>query len=530
MDNVTPPTCPKDGAPMRLRKGKLGQFWGCTKYPNCTYTIDVRDKRLKQQKAVAKEFTPSKYQQAIFDFVASKPGNAVVEAVAGSGKTTTIVKALELTTKKAQVLFCAFNKHIQEELSNRAPEHVSVLTLHSMGFGALNKALPTRPEVDDYKMMGIAKELIPDEDLGFMRSALCKLVGFAKNTLVDFEDAVAIKNMIDYYGIDLYDREDDIIKMLLPALQKCYDRLTVIDYDDMLWLPLVLNVPMPLYDNIFVDESQDLCAAQFEMLARSLIDTSRVVAVGDTFQSIYGFRGALPTSMRDFKDKFEATSLPLSICYRCPTSHIELARQIVPQIEAAPDAEIGTVQHASMMKALTSFQDGDLVLCRVNAPLVTAAYSLLRKGVKACIRGRDIGAGLLHFIDSLKADNIVDLMGKMTEYKDREVARLEAANKSGQVQTVLDKCETLGALCEGLRNLSELRARIGSIFDDKTKGGVVFSSVHRAKGDEANRVWILKPQLLPHPKATKEHEMQQEENLRYVAYTRSKRDLIFVED
>ena len=512
---------------MKLRNGSRGQFYGCSRYPACTKTKGIGE-AAKAVKKTNKPFEPSKYQQAIFDFVASSDGNAVVEAVAGSGKTTTIVKALELTPKKAQVLFCAFNKHIQVELEQRAPEHVSVMTLHSMGYRALLKALPNKPEPDDSKMRGIASELIQGEDVGHLRAALCKLVAFAKNTLVDFEDKQAVQSMVDYYGIDLYDQEEKLLGLLVPALQLCYGRTSVIDFDDMLWLPLTMALPLTQYTHMFVDELQDLNACQFELLARSC--KGRVVGVGDTKQSIYSFRGALPTSMADFASGFEAQSLPLSICYRCPTSHLDLARAIVPQIEPAPRAEIGTVTHTSYMRALTQFQDGDLVLCRINAPLVAAAYSLLKQGKKACIRGRDIGSNLLHFIDSLKAGSIVDLMVNMRNYRDREVSRLEAANKSGQAQIVIDKCETLEALCEGLRDLSELRARINSIFNDNTKSGTIFSSVHRAKGDEANRVWILKPELMPHPKALRPHELEQEMNLKYVALTRSKRDLIFVED
>jgi len=58
------------------------------------------------------KFEPSPYQKAIFDFVATGTGSAVIEAVAGSGKTTTIVESLNLIPKTKQVLFLAFNKAI----------------------------------------------------------------------------------------------------------------------------------------------------------------------------------------------------------------------------------------------------------------------------------------------------------------------------------------------------------------------------------------------------------------------------------
>lgn len=56
----------------------------------------------------------------------------------------------------------------------------------------------------------------------------------------------------------------------------------------------------------------------------------------------------------------------------------------------------------------------------------------------------------------------------------------------------------------------------------------MLSTIHKAKGLEAERVFILKPDLMPHPKAKRGWEIDQENNLRYVAITRSKRELYLV--
>jgi len=66
------------------------------------------------------------------------------------------------------------------------------------------------------------------------------------------------------------------------------------------------------------------------------------------------------------------------------------------------------------------------------------------------------------------------------------------------------------------------------IFSDDTHSGIILSSVHRAKGLEAERVFILKPELMPHPLATSEQELQQEMNIKYVAITRAKKELYIV--
>jgi DNA helicase-2/ATP-dependent DNA helicase PcrA len=68
-------------------------------------------------------FKPSKFQQKIYDFITDGKGNAVVSAVAGSGKTTTLLNALKLIPTNKRVLFLAFNKSIAKELQERVPEY-----------------------------------------------------------------------------------------------------------------------------------------------------------------------------------------------------------------------------------------------------------------------------------------------------------------------------------------------------------------------------------------------------------------------
>ena len=58
------------------------------------------------------KFVPSVYQQKIYDFITNGSGNAVVSAVAGSGKTTTLINAIKLIPKDKNLIFLAFNKSI----------------------------------------------------------------------------------------------------------------------------------------------------------------------------------------------------------------------------------------------------------------------------------------------------------------------------------------------------------------------------------------------------------------------------------
>ncbi len=126
---------------------------------------------------------------------------------------------------------------------------------------------------------------------------------------------------------------------------------------------------------------------------------------------------------------------------------------------------------------------------------------------------------------------ITEMMKKfevsLAEYFEHEYNKLLDKGKEMQALLLQDRVETLRFICNECSSVAELMAKIEMLFSDNNTG-VVFSSVHRAKGLEADNVYILRPDLMPHPKAKKAWETQQEMNGMYVAQTRSKDNLIFV--
>lgn len=480
-----------------------------------------------------KLFTPSHYQQAVFDHVEANDGNAVVEAVAGSGKTTTIVKALRFTKSSEDVAFIAFNKHIADELKKRAPAHVHTSTLHSLGYSNMRQAFG-KVRVDDRKLDGILDDVMPIDEHDFQesinrRAAMKRLVSLGKAVLVDETDTNAVYTMADRYGLELNGDSDTVVDMLPRVLSRCRERVNVIDFDDMIYLPVALNLGLKKFDRLFVDETQDLNKSQIEFVLRSMRAGGNTTAVGDSRQSLYGFRGADTEAMQNVIDALNAKTLPLSITYRCPLSHVRLAQTIVPHIEARPDAPEGIIGEVSEAQ-LVNAKDGDMILCRVNAPLVPVAFGLIRQGVKATIRGRDIGSNLASLARRLAKDTTLmpQFYANLSEYENRELQRLTGRKASEtQIQSVVDKCETISFVAAECSLPSEIAGRIESIFSDDV-AGVVLSSVHRAKGLESERVYVLKPELMPHPKAKQDWEKEQELNCQYVAWTRSRSELYMV--
>jgi superfamily I DNA/RNA helicase len=307
------------------------------------------------------------------------------------------------------------------------------------------------------------------------------------------------------------------------------DRKTV-DFDDMIYLPAMGLVSMYKHDMLFVDEAQDLNPAQIAMIKKVIKSNGRIVAVGDEHQAIYGFRGADVEAMPRMITELKAQVLPLSICYRCGYHIIELAQTIVPEIEAAPNAIPGEVLTISNIGLYSKLKANDLVLCRTNAPLVNLCLQCIANGVKAQIRGRDIGKSLESLIAKVcrkyVADSLPQFLSSLRDYVGNEIAKLLAADKDGPAATLSDQAETLIALSEGTNSLGDLHNRIATIFSDDVQG-VMLSSIHRAKGTEADCVYIIRPDLIPHPMAKTSWQREQEMNLKYVAITRAKKQLIF---
>jgi len=489
------------------------------------------------------KFAPSAYQQAVYQHITTTNNNCVIDAVAGSGKSTTIVNALSLIPKDKQVLFLAFNKAIVEELKVKVGDlnNVEIKTLHSLGMGAITKTFKTfvnNSKYGKYINSGVKYGSIkPDNDLEAnelrtWRANLNKLIDLARNYLA--VSALDVEDIAYKHDVEIIDNEAVTVISIMDWGKK---NVREIDFTDMVWFPNVLKINVLKYDFVFIDECQDLNTAQRELFLQTIKpETGRFVAVGDPRQAIYGFTGADVESFNKLKGLPNTDLLPLSVCYRCDTEIIDLAKAIVPQIEAKPNALAGTIDHQAKV---ADIQDNDMVLCRVTAPLVALCMNYIANGVKAYVKGREIGTNL---INMLKRTDRVQLREAM-EVINTELATLcnKIARKQGistaeakedpQYQSFKDRIKAIENLSYGLTTVNEAINRIELIFKDSEKSGICLSTIHRAKGLEADRVFILRPDKLYLKHCMRVEWMaEQERNLVYVAYTRAKHHLGFIVD
>lgn len=497
------------------------------------------------------EFKPSKYQEKIFDYVLHNDGNLVIEACSGSGKTTTLIKCIELLPQDKNILFVAFNKDIVTDIEKKTKAlKVDVKTVHSLGRLILCEYTNSNNiPLQSYKYVSYIRKnvykLIDNQNLLHKKQFYNKYV---KNLI----------NLIDICRLNLCNNEQDVIevadkysiklilnepKAILKVMLWGATNLEEIDYTDMIWLPCVL--PMSFnkfkYDYIFVDECQDLNKAQQKLIQNCFKLGTRGFFCGDENQSIYSFIGADKDAMNAIRHLPNTISLPLSISYRCPKKVIELANTIVKEIEPAEDAIEGKIIYNCN---LDNIQDGDAILCRNNAPLLRIYTELINKDKKAVIMGKEIGANLISTLESigveelnanLKNDGVFSRLYKdLFDFKNFMIETYkiteEDAVNSQEFLSKLDTIDALLALSYNINTCTELIEKIHNVFSDKEQDGIILSSCHKSKGREFNNVYIACRSLMPSKNAVTEWEKKQEQNLIYVAYTRTKNILGFIDE
>lgn len=515
--------------------------------------------------------TPSRFQKDIFNFIKNpKEGSLIIEAVAGSGKTTTICKALELLPDDSIITFLAFNKSIALELEERVPHHVDVMTMNSLGHRSWGKFVGGRVKLNANKTYDILTsekfETAVDVDefrMRRLRSKVRRLVGLAKQAgLVpagfdpDAKGLVADTQevwdaMIEHHDVEFLEAEDrigmtdseirqqvgadkdDAIAMARVCLKMGLEKWNEIDFDDQLYMTVVYNAKVKQSEWLFVDEAQDISTIQRVLLRRGLKKNGRLVAVGDPRQAIYAWRGADSNALNNIKKEFNCKSLPLSISYRCPKAVVREAQKFVSHIESHESAPEGAVIDLGIYdkRKMEQFELGDFVVCRNNAPLVKLAFSLIRAKKPAKIMGREIGEGLIKLVDKLKAKSISDLVSKLDKWREKEIQRIIKKDADASTQLVDEKYDCLMVFIEnaGSGIVADLCESIDSLFNgDEAEQTITLSTIHKAKGLEASRVLFLDSYLLPSKWAKKPWQKEQEVNLSYVAITRAKNTLAYI--
>lgn len=491
-------------------------------------------------------FAPSKYQVAIFDWVKNGKGDAFVDAVAGSGKTTTLVEVAKiLRNTTLDMSFFAFNKDIVNVLNTRLPAPLQAQTLNSLGYQILRENVTgvkwkmSFNKYGDMLFQSIKDMGIPQEQFAKVLGVAKQLVSYSQSNLGDGSND-SLDDLVDYYGIELPGviASNDLFNLVRSTLERGEGmaKQGIIAFDDQIWLPAKWNLaPRNRSQFIMIDEAQDLSKAKLEMVLSARAEGGRILFVGDPRQSIYGFAGADAQAVPNILERTGAQVLPLSVSYRCGTAIVAHAQKLVPHIEAAESAHEGEVKTVKENYLMENVANGDLILSRVTAPLLGLCIRLIAKGKPARVKGREIGKQLVSATkEALGKRPWDDVQTALDEYLDKQTIVIMKRSKgaSSALQALSDKVDGIRACIVGfgaeVTDLASFAAKVESIFGDGD-ALINLSTIHRAKGQEADTVYIVAPEKLPlFWKNQQPWEAEQERNLDYVARTRAIRSLVYV--
>lgn len=488
-------------------------------------------------------------QEAVVDWFRTGATDLCVTARAGSGKTSTGLAGVLARPENTSAMMCAFAKRVADELVDRlktanAGSYVRAKTIHGIGYSAISNALRgsgRRVQVDGYREAGIALDIFDAGDsMKDEARTVGKLAALAKETIPDDITRAALAELAIEYGLADSDNDEDDedevaaerARIAMQVIERSLDVTGTISYADMLWLPLVKSWAPDPADLVFIDEAQDMTRSQLGLASRVRRRGGRIVVVGDDRQCIFSFRGADPGSLDRMATELRAKRLKLTVSFRCAQAIVAEAKPLVPDLEAAPDAVVGVVRTTQEAQLMAGAKIGDFVLSRTNAPLARICLGLIRAGTPARIVGEEIGPDLVKLVRRMAkgkkvGDEVASLISRLMTWRDREVARANAAKREARAEYIHDQVETIVALTHGIAGVAALITLIERVFSDDKAPRVTCSTIHRAKGLEADRVWVLAETLDKMRPKDAAQELE-EKNLRYVAITRAKRELAWV--
>ncbi len=455
-------------------------------------------------------------QIAIRDAACTTKDNLMLNALAGTGKTSTL-ELIERSIKTKPCLYLVFNHKNAKDAEKRMLPTTTVRTFNSMGhrIWAKSQGKDMNLQADaglGKKCQDILRAMIK-ESPGNIRGAMWAVywevlagVGMAKALGYvpegKYQNAKRLCDQREFH-LALDERPDDLVSDLIDAvlcksIKAAFDGW--IDYNDQIYMPALFGGVFPQFPLILVDEAQDLSPVNHALLQRLV--KHRIIAVGDPFQSIYGFRGAKQEGMAALQASYQMTSLDLSISFRCPQAIVEAARWRVPHFKwIKPGGHVETLPdlHSNNIPETCSF------LCRNNAPLFRLAMELLKIGRSVQVAGSDIGPKIVAIMRRLGEESLS--RGGVNA----AIAEWQMEREAKESTTAKDLADCMRVFASHGATLGQAVAYAEHLF--KQTGSIKLLTGHKAKGLEFEAVYHLDPFLI--------RKDEQDLNLRYVIQTRS---------
>lgn len=473
--------------------------------------------------------------------IINSTGNIKINAVAGSGKTTTVIEYARTRPKTSKILYLAFNKSVKIEAIKRFADNglnnVKVETAHSLAYRYIvfQNQYKVRPQ--GYKTNEIV-ELLNLQGNGekhteyVIANHINKLIAyFCNSDKQRVQDLNYLDTITDSkakaFVLSFYDYIVSQSRLLLSKMDKGEIEIT----HDFYLKKFQLSNPELNYDYILFDEGQDASPAMLDVFFRQ---KATKVIVGDTYQQIYGWRFAVNSL-----EKTNFKTYNLSTSFRFSQEIANLAMEVLKFKSYLFEHQTIPITGKGNSKEIKT----KAVLARTNLGLLLKAieYVTEKKTVKHIyFEGNinsytyaDEGASLYDVLNlysgknRLIKDKIIKAMKDLEELED-----YIETTEDVQLAIMVEIVRTYGnKIPDIIKAIKEKHVE----NDNKEKAEMIFSTVHRCKGMEYDAIELVndfisegKLENLKEYKNADEinvTKLNQEINLLYVAITRTKNSI-----
>ncbi len=481
----------------------------------------------------------TKEQHAIIN----STGNIKINAVAGSGKTTTVIEYAKARPKESKILYLAFNKSVKLEAAKKFADkglnNVKVETAHSLAYKHVVFYHNYKVRAQGYKTNEIA-ELLHLKGNGekhaeyIVANHINKFIAYFCNSDVQkVQDLNYLDLVVDAKAKSFVRNSYAYIEKQTRTLLAKMDKGEIeIPHDFYLKKFQLSNIQLG-FDYILFDEGQDASPAMLDIFLKQ---KATKVIVGDTHQQIYGWRHAVNALEKaNFKTYYLSTS------FRFGQDVANLAMKILTLKK-----ELGDYNEIKITgKGNSNGDKTKAVLARTNLGLLLKAIEYVTEKKKVqhiYFEGNinsytyaDDGASLYDVLNlyngkrDLIRDNLIKAMKDMVELEDY-IEKTEDVQLGMMVEIVKEYGNEIPGIIKTIKD-----KHIGN--DDKEKAEMIFSTVHRCKGMEYDAIHLVndfmtEERLKKQIKEKKNEELNkpklyEEINLLYVAITRAK-NIIYI--
>ena len=473
--------------------------------------------------------------------IINSKGNIKINAVAGSGKTTTIVEYAKSRPKNSKILYLAFNKSVKLEaikkFETQGLKNVKVETAHSLAYKHIIFRYRYKVRLQGYKINEIA-ELLGIKGNGekhmeyIVANHISKFITYYCNSDkqniedLNYLDIITDHNAKTFVRINYKYIESRTIEFL-SKMDKGKIEIT----HDFYIKKFQLSNPKLNYDYILFDEGQDASAAMLDIFLKQ---KATKVIVGDTHQQIYSWRYAI-----NALEKVDFKTFNLSTSFRFGQEIANLAMQIL-QFKKQTDNQnlISIAGKGNNLEIKTK-----ATIARTNLGLLLKAieYVKEKQNIKQIYFEGNINS-YTYADDGASLYDVLNLSnGKHSLIKDQLIRSMKDLI---ELEEYIDKTEDaqLGMMLEIVKEYgNEIPSIIKAIKDkhvkndDKENAEMIFSTVHRCKGMEYDTIQLandfISQKKLEKLKTNTQmgessiSKLNEEINLLYVAITRTKNNL-----